>query len=71
MLIDGTPSKPFSMKGIKSETQSNETSREEARNKSKNAYAKPRATVDAEISEQIKSLGQAPPPGGNEPIKSL
>lgn len=71
LLIDGTPSKPFSMKGIKSETQSNPTNREEARNRSRNSYAKPRALVDAEIGEQMKSMTAPPPAGSNEPIKSL
>lgn len=70
LLIDGTPSKPFSMKGIKSPTESNENVREQVRNFSRQNYARPVSEVNAEIEEQLKS-GQSAPAGVNEPLNNL
>lgn len=71
LLIDGTPSKPFSMKGLKSENISNSKIRQEARAFSRQNHARPRQEVDTEIQGQLKSLGEPPPAGANEPIKNL
>ena len=70
LLIDGTPSKPFSMKGIKSPTVSDSKVREQVRNISRGVYGRPKAVVEQEIGESLK-VGEAPAPGINEPMKNL
>ncbi|MCL5407473.1 MAG: type IV secretion system DNA-binding domain-containing protein [Patescibacteria group bacterium] len=71
LLIDGTPSRPFSMKGIKSENVSNAVARENARNLFRQTYCRKKADIESELHEQMKALGETPPLGGNEPIKNL
>ncbi|AKM81855.1 TPA: type IV secretory system conjugative DNA transfer family protein [Candidatus Berkelbacteria bacterium] len=74
LLIDGTPSKPFSMKGIKSATVSDANIREQVRNTSRQAYSRPLAEINAEIGAQLAPPA-APtsqmPAGGNEPLNNL
>ena len=71
LLIDGTPSKPFSMKGIKSPTNSDSNIREQVRNINRQTYGRPLIEVEAEISESLK-VGQRPPAAGsNGPINNL
>lgn len=74
LLIDGTPTKPFSMKGIKSPTVSDANTREQVRNLSRQTYARPLADVNAEIGAQLappKQSDQVPPAGINEPLNNL
>ncbi|MFA6492998.1 MAG: type IV secretion system DNA-binding domain-containing protein [Patescibacteria group bacterium] len=71
LLIDGTPSKPFSMKGIKSENISENGVRENARNLFRQTYCRKKADVESELLEQMKAMSEAPPAGGNEPVKNL
>ncbi|MBM2821173.1 MAG: hypothetical protein HW405_933 [Candidatus Berkelbacteria bacterium] len=71
LLIDGTPSKPFSMKGLKSENVSSDQVRENARNFSRQNYSRPKSQVDAEIGAQMQAMGQPPAPGVNEPVKNI
>jgi len=70
LLIDGTPSKPFSMKGVKSPTASNHEIREYVRALSRHKYSKVLAAVQKEIGESL-AVGQAPPAGTNEPLNNL
>jgi len=69
LLIDGTPSAPFSMKGLKPEGISDPTIKEEARNFSRQNYARPRQEVEKELSEEFQDIGEAPT-GTNEPVKN-
>ncbi len=55
LLVDGTPSKPFNMQGIKSETVSDVNLREQVRNLSRQTYGRPLAQVEQEISENFKN----------------
>lgn len=70
LLIDGTPSKPFSMKGVKSETFSNEKMREQIKNLSRQNYSHIKSQVEAEIGEGLKATS-VPDAGANEPLKNL
>jgi len=73
LLIDGTPSKPFSMKNLKSEVTSSVEVREKARTASRQ-LARKRVEVSAEIQEALDAMANSsaqPPAGGNEPIKNL
>ena len=72
LLIDGTPSKPFSMKGIKSPTISEDHIREQVRDISRKKYTRPLSEVSAEIGATlVTSQNQTAPAGGNEPLKNL
>ncbi len=72
LLIDGTPSKPFSMKNLKSAVASNPEIRENARQSSRK-LARPKGEVESEIKESIVAMAKppAPGPGGNEPLSNL
>lgn len=70
LLISGSPSKPFSMKGIKSPTPSNPEIREKMRNFSRENFARPVEEINAEILENLKATS-APVAGSNEPIKNI
>jgi len=70
LLIDGTPSKPFSMKGIKSPTVSDANIREQIRNISRENYGRQKSIVEQEIGESLQ-VGKTPPSGINEPMKNL
>lgn len=72
LLIDGTPSRPFSLRGMKSETISNPTMKENIRNLSRQNFARPLAEVSVEISQTLISTAkQSAPAGSNEPLKNL
>jgi len=72
LLIDGTPSKPFSMKGIKSGLVSDLQIREDIRNLSRTKFCRPKALVDQEIGESLKpSQPNQVPMGANEPMSRL
>lgn len=72
LLIDGTPSRPFSMRGLKSKTISDVKIREEIRQLSRQNYAHPLAQVSEAIGKTlVTSSSQTPPAGGNEPLKNL
>lgn len=71
LLIDGMPSKPFSMQGVKSETKANETLREQIRMLTRKNYARPLAEVNTEILENLKATNSTPPTGVNEPLKNI
>lgn len=64
LLIDGTPTKPFSMLGIKSALVSDPTNREIIRNLSRQAYCKPVAEINAEMAAAFAP----PPPDPNAPV---
>jgi len=73
LLIDGTPSKPFSMKNLKSETPSSSEDREKAKTTSRK-LARPKTDVEAEIKETMKAFAapdQNLPTGANEPINKF
>lgn len=73
LLIDGTPSKPFSMKNLKSAIASKSELREKARAHCRK-LARPKAEVETEIKAAITAMsapGVNPPAGANEPIKNL
>lgn len=70
LLIDGTPSKPFSMKGIKSELASDANVREQTRNLSRQNYGRPVAQIAQEIEDGFKNSSPAAP-GANEPLRNL
>lgn len=71
LLIDGTPSKPFSMRGIKSSKTSDAAVREQARTNSRQTFAQPKKVVEESLAEQLKSMGEPPGPGMNETIKPV
>lgn len=71
LLIEGTPTKPFSMKGIKSPTASDSNIREQVRNFSRQTYCRPVAEVNSIIGESLKVAVATPPPGTNEPLNNL
>lgn len=74
LLIDGTPSKPFSMKGIKSESISNPEVREYVRNLSRQTFCQPVDKVNAEMAAMFAPpalVAPAPLPGGNGPLSSI
>lgn len=70
LLIDGTPTKPFSMKGVKDERNSDVNIREKVRGYARQNFARPKSQVEAEINESLVATA-APPPGANEPLKNL
>jgi hypothetical protein len=55
LLIDGTPSKPFSMRGIKSATPPNHPLAETIRQLSRLKYGRPVARVEAELKERLNA----------------
>lgn len=65
LLIDGTPSKTFSMQGIKTATPPNFAQAEAIRNMSRLHYGRPVARVEADIQERLKT-GEVEP----EPVKA-
>lgn len=71
LLIDGTPSKPFSMRGLKSEIVSNPEVREKARQSSRMAFARKKADIEKELAIQLAAMGQTPEAGANEPVRNL
>ena len=71
LLIDGTPSRPFSMRGLKSQNPTNQQTREQARSHSRQTFARPKMEVEAEIAEQLKTIEDTPAPGVNEPVRNL
>ncbi|MGA2667165.1 MAG: hypothetical protein ABSE91_03745 [Patescibacteria group bacterium] len=70
LLIDGTPSKPFSMRGIKSKMPSSEEIRSKARAISR-TLAQPKAQIESQIKEAIQAMGPPPPTGSNGPLNNL
>ena len=70
LLIEGTPSKPFSMMGLKSENISKEETREKVRENARQSYARKKNEVEQELTKQFQSLDKTPGPGINEPIKN-
>ncbi|HLB95394.1 MAG TPA: type IV secretion system DNA-binding domain-containing protein [Patescibacteria group bacterium] len=70
LLIDGTPSKPFSMRGLKSETPSVGEIREEVRQSSRSKFGRERAEIEKEMAAQMEAMVESPPPGANEPLKN-
>ena len=70
LLIDGTPTKPFSMRGIKSARVSSLDLRERVRNSSRTSISRPRAEVEKELSNQFQAFAGAPT-GTNEPFKNV
>ncbi len=71
LLIDGTPSKPFSMKGLKSEVPSNQQIREQVRNYFRQQSCRPRAEIEKEIQAEIQSMENQPPAGANESTRNI
>lgn len=71
LLIDGTPSKPFSMKGIKSPVESSTEVREKVRQLSRQTYGRPVAEVNQSFTASLKVGHNQPPSGVNEPIRNL
>jgi len=73
LLIDGTPSKPFSMKGIKSGLVSDSNIREQVRNLSRQTFCRPVAEVNQEMTAAFAAAPATPPPaaGNNGPLNSL
>jgi len=72
LLIDGTPSKPFSMKGIMSQVISNPQARDQIKTICRQKYGRPVEQVNQEFAETLK-IGQStlPPAGANEPFRNL
>ncbi|MBI3495281.1 hypothetical protein HY065_01500, partial [Candidatus Berkelbacteria bacterium] len=66
LLIDGTPSKPFSMRGIKSATVKDRERAEAIRQLSRLKYGKDRAVIEGEMLERTAKI--AVPTGSNEPL---
>lgn len=56
MLIDGTPTKPFSMRGMKSPTPPNPQLADAIRQLSRLKYAKPSARVEALLAERLATV---------------
>lgn len=71
LLIDGTPSKPFSMRGLKSTTESVSQMREQVRQASRQTHATPKGDVEKVLAQELQSLGETPGAGINEPLKNL
>jgi hypothetical protein len=73
LLIDGTPSKPFSMKGIKSGVTSDPNVREQVRNYSRQTYCHPVEEINAQMAADFAVAPPvAPPPvGSNGPLNNL
>lgn len=70
LLIDGTPSKPFSMRGIKSSMQATADVKEKARAISRTLALK-KSQVEQEIKQTITAMGAPPPAGSNGPLNNL
>lgn len=70
LLIDLTPSKPFSMKGIKSTIPLNPELGEAIRQLARLKHGRDREEVDSEFSGRMK-MNQIAPAGVNEPINKL
>ncbi|MBI3261338.1 TraM recognition domain-containing protein, partial [Candidatus Berkelbacteria bacterium] len=66
LLIDGTPSKPFSMRGIKSPTVKDKQMAEATRQLSRLSYGKDRTMIEGELVERTKPASV--PTGSNEPL---
>lgn len=66
LLIDGTPSKPFSMRGIKSLTPKDKQMAEAIRQLSRLKHGKDRKVVETEMLERTKTISV--PAGSNEPL---
>jgi hypothetical protein len=66
LLINLTPSKPFSMKGIKSDVSSNKASGEIIRQLSRLKYCQEKFEVQTQVAENLPKLAVAV--GGNEPL---
>lgn len=60
LLIDGTPSRPFSMRTIKSETQRHTELAEAIRQLSRLKYGKDRATVEADFKQHMPTTAPIP-----------
>jgi len=60
LLIDNTPSRPFSMKTIKDETLSSERVKEAVKKLSSLKYGKDKMTVEHEVAERTRSISVAP-----------
>jgi len=73
LLIDGTPSKPFSMKGIKYPNEPSEEVRQQVKNLSRQAFAMPRAQVEKDFAATMVTETPATPPpaGSNGPLNNL
>jgi hypothetical protein len=73
LLIDGAPSKPFSMKGIKSETVSDPAVREAIRNQSRQNYCRPLEEINAQMAADFAVAPPVTPPptGSNGPLNNL
>jgi len=71
LLIDGTPSKPFSMKGIKSAVISDPNVREEIRNLSRQKYCHPVAEINAQMAQDFAAASSVVPPQANGPLKDI
>ena len=70
LLIDGSPSKPFSMKGLKSKLISDLNVREQVRNLNRQKHCRPVQEVQKEMLESFKA--QSPvAPKINEPVRSI
>lgn len=70
LLIDGTPSMPFSMRGIKSRMPRFEETKNKVMAVSR-TLALPKAQAEAAIKEAISAMGKIPPAGGNGPLNNL
>jgi len=66
LLIDGTPSKPFSMRGIKSPTAKDKQLAEAIRQLSRLRYGKDKQAIEAELTERTRPINV--PTGSNEPL---
>ncbi|MFY9484105.1 MAG: ATP-binding protein [Patescibacteria group bacterium] len=66
LLIDGTPSKPFSMRGIKSPVVKDKQMAEATRQLSRLSYGKDRKMIESELTERTKPASV--PTGSNEPL---
>ncbi|NCO44059.1 TraM recognition domain-containing protein, partial [Candidatus Berkelbacteria bacterium] len=70
VLIDLTPSKPFSLRGVLSPVQKNNELGEAIRQLSIMKYTKTRQELEAEFIAQYKATS-TPPAGINEPLRQL
>jgi hypothetical protein len=69
LLIDGTPSKPFSMKGIKSPVEARQDIRDYVKSLSRQTFSRHKSQVEQEF-QQTLQIGHAPA-GMNEPLRNL
>jgi hypothetical protein len=70
LLIDGTPSKPFSMRGIKSKMPASAEVKTRAKAISR-TLAQPKMDIEKEVKATVQAMGTPPPAGSNEPLKNL